>query len=764
LVQELNTMLSTPKGDFHLVELLSTDDAYPLYGDLVLEPEQSLQQATEQRDGHWGVAIDPILAERLGLKLNDRVNIGNLALQVRALVLAQPDRRLNANWRGAPVLLSQDALNASGLVHPASRIEYEYRVRTDQTARAWKRQFMAAFPDSEWEVRTFQDRSERIAERLDQIASGLLIVAFSTLFIGGLGIFNSISVYLESKRSTIATLKSVGMRNTHVAQVYLVQVALLAGVSGGLGLLVGAVLAWLGSQMLAQDLPMVMKHQDMLRAGTVAWLFGVITAYTFTLPALGRALCVEVSDLFRDQAAAPHGLSAAWRGATVIAVIVLTLLVLAVIPNFLFGLVFVLVVGVCLLFFEGVVRALKRLALNAEGRPWLLRHAAWRFAVANLHRPGTPLRATLLSMGSALTLLVASSVVVVSLLRMVHQTIPEQSPALILYDVMDDQKAAVQEQVQGYDSFHSMSLSPLVRARISAINGSLLRERPSDEIDWQEMARDEHKLSYLSGNIDGIRVVEGALWEAESMTLRAAQAGVDFLFAMEDREAEQMQLQPGDTVRFSLAGQEQTGLLTAIYSQRGIQTRFWFEAIFSDGALDPFITMYVGTVYMDDADALLLQTELAQAFPNVITVRTEELVASAAELLGKATQGLVVLASISLLVSVMVLTSVLAAGRTRQTYHAAIMHCLGARLSYIRAAIRLEYALLAVIVGMFAMLLGNAIAALILQFRLKIYAWDVYSLGVIIAFGASALVFGLGAHYLCRRLRVQPATLLKEAV
>ncbi|MDX1453700.1 MAG: ABC transporter permease, partial [Oleiphilaceae bacterium] len=46
LVQELNTMLSTPKGDFHLVELLSTDDAYPLYGDLVLEPEQSLQQAT----------------------------------------------------------------------------------------------------------------------------------------------------------------------------------------------------------------------------------------------------------------------------------------------------------------------------------------------------------------------------------------------------------------------------------------------------------------------------------------------------------------------------------------------------------------------------------------------------------------------------------------------------------------------------------------------------------------------------------------------
>ena len=54
---------------------------------------------------------------------------------------------------------------------------------------------MSAFPIVAGRCATFEDRSERIAERLGQIASGLLIIGFSTLFIGGLGVFSSIQSY-----------------------------------------------------------------------------------------------------------------------------------------------------------------------------------------------------------------------------------------------------------------------------------------------------------------------------------------------------------------------------------------------------------------------------------------------------------------------------------------------------------------------------------------------------------------------------------------
>ena len=60
--------------------------------------------------------------------------------------------------------------------------------------------------------------------------------------------------------------------------------------------------------------------------------------------------------------------------------------------------------------------------------------------------------------------------------------------------------------------------------------------------------------------------------------------------------------------------------LVAIYSQRRVETRFWLEAIFSDGVLDPFISRYVGTAYLDHDQALAAQTRIAEAFPNVVTV------------------------------------------------------------------------------------------------------------------------------------------------
>ena len=80
--------------------------------------------------------------------------------------------------------------------------------------------------------------------------------------------------------------------------------------------------------------------------------------------------------------------------------------------------------------------------------PALTRRFELRLALANLHRPGAPLRATLLSLGSALTLLVANAMVVASLVRTINDTIPEESPGLVLYDVLDDQLDSIVAAIQ----------------------------------------------------------------------------------------------------------------------------------------------------------------------------------------------------------------------------------------------------------------------------------------------------------------------------
>jgi hypothetical protein len=64
-----------------------------------------------------------------------------------------------------------------------SRVEYHYRVRLDGPGRptpaAWRDAFMAAFPTLESEARSVDQRSDRMAEVLGQIGSGLLLIGFS---------------------------------------------------------------------------------------------------------------------------------------------------------------------------------------------------------------------------------------------------------------------------------------------------------------------------------------------------------------------------------------------------------------------------------------------------------------------------------------------------------------------------------------------------------------------------------------------------------
>jgi len=753
---EVDTMLGTDTSGFLRVELQSTDGLYPLYGELVLQPNLDLQTVTAFQDDHWGVAIDPVLADRLNIGINDNVYVGGLIMKVRALVQYQPDRGLSADWRGTPVLIAEQALQASGLVQPGSRIDYNYRVRTGIGPEAWRERFYQAFPEGIWEVRTFNNRGERLSETLGQIASGLLIIGFSTLFIGGLGVFNSIQTYLQSKLSTIAVLRALGLRNRRLAMVYLLQVGILSGGASLVGSLAGGGLALTGAAVIASQVPVVTTLTSLIVPLVISICFGLLTAYTFALPAIGRALSVDPALLFRDMDGAATSTPRNWWLATVTGGVLIVMLVQIALPDPLFGLGFVVVTGFLLGLLDLIVKVIRHYARTLDDNPLLVNRFALRLAMANLHRPGSPLRASLLSLGSALTLLVACTLIVGSLVRTIHNTIPAESPALILYDISSDQLSPVVASIEQYPGTERLDTAPLVRSRLTEINGRLLEEiYDMNRKQIRDAAQDEYKLSYSSNNIDGVTLVRGAWWDNDN-------TGNMPKIAMEDREANQLDLTIGDRLTFVAEGRPLQVELAAVFKQKGIQTKFWFEGIVSDGDLDPFINRYVGAAYMDNQEAIAAQTRIAAIAPNVISVRTAMLLSTARELLGKASVGLAVVAGVSLSASLLVLISVMATGRTRQVYDATVLHSLGARITVIRRSLHMEYLLLAFITSVFAVVLGSAIALPLLNYRLKLPSEDLIWLGAITALSVSMVSLSLGSRYLLRRLRLRPAILLRS--
>ena len=755
---ELRTMLGTEAGDFTAVELQSVDDAYPLYGEVRFEPDLSLDEVVGKGpDGLWGAAFDPVLAEQLGVSTGDRVNVGSLSLELRALIVEQPDRSFRADVRGPPVIVDEGALDESGLLQPSSLVDYDYRVRTDAEPDLWRDELRAAFPSATWEVDTVGERGEFVSEQLDRVASVLLLVGVSTLLIGGLGVANSIGAYLQSKFRTLATLQSLGARAAQVAYVFVGQTVLLALSASAAGSFAGALVAWLASRALAARLPVESNPFDLLLPALTSTLFGVLAALAFALPTLGRTLTMRPALLIRGTNEVNGQLPKGYRLATFALLAGVTALLLVVVPDSLIGLAFVLAVTLLLLALEGIVRLMRRLAVSLGRWRALDGRFAARMALSGLHRPGTALRPMLLSLGTALTLLVASSIVIAATLRTLNETVPARAPALVFYDIQDDQLADFVDTVEGVAGFESVLTTPLVLGRLIEIDG----ERLAADADSARAleANDEQKFSNRTTGIDNIEVTRGAWWPDDH--------DGPPLVAMEDREADQAGVEVGDRLTFSILGERVEAELAAIYAQARFETRFWFEAVFSEGVMAPFVTRHVGSAFLADGADVAATADIGAAFPNVVTLRTARALDAARSVLAGAALALGIVAGVSLAASVLVMASVVAVNRQRQVHEASVLHALGTRRGTILGSVLVEYALLGAVLALFAAAVGGLLGAAVvvgwLELPLGGLLDGVWLTGLAVAAGASALCLSGGALWLVRTLDASPAVLLRRA-
>jgi len=753
-VLELRSMLGTPDGDFTVVELQSVDDAYPLYGQVQLEPQISLQQAVDQsaESGLWGAAYDPALVEQLGLQTGQIVSIGDLQVELRALILEQPDRSLRADFRGPPVIVDERALEASGLLSPTSLIDYDYRIRTDRDPVEWREELKAAFPDASWEVDTVKERGEFIGRRLDQVASVLLLIGFSTLLIGGLGVANSVGAYLQTKLHTLATLQSLGARAPQVASVYIGQITLLATLASTAGALTGTTVAWLVAKSLSDRLPIEPTLQTLLLPTLMAIALGVCTALAFTLPALGRTLSVPTGSLIRGLATGDEEIPKAYKLATIVISALGVLLLVWFVPEPLIGAAFVVFILLLLLLLDSIVNLISTTAEKLSHRSSLDGMFALRMAVAGLYRPGASLRPMLLSLGTALTLLVASALVIASTRNTLLETVPENAPSLVFYDLQKDQVQNFNNVVADTEGYKTHAVAPLVLGRLTRVNGENLTD--SSVAKRALEANDEHKLSYRLKNIDNTTVDRGEWWPDDY-------SGPP-LVAMEDREADQLELKTGDKLQFNIMGQNIDVTLAAIYTQARFQTSFWLEAVFTNEVLDPFISRHIGSVALTPGADIAAQSALGENFPNVVTIRTAKVLAATKSILSSASLAMMLIAAVSLSASVLVMASVVAVNRQRQIYEASVLHAMGTRMSDVMKSVVFEYGLLAVVLSLFAMVVGSILAQTMLTYWLKISSSGSFWTGALVAVAASTLCLFAGALWLLLTLKATPAALLKR--
>jgi putative ABC transport system permease protein len=745
-----------------LVELKGVDDRWPLFGAPKLAPSQDLGDVLAcEDDGVCGAAAEQTLLDRLHVTRGDLIRVGDATFRVMAVLQSEPDRISTGFTFGPRLLVSSKSLPATKLVTPESLVNYNYRialkaptadpVQARTAIAAFKTQADAKFPDAGWNIRDRSDAAPGIKRFVEQLTMFLTLVGLVALGVGGVGAGQSITAFLDRKRADIAILKAVGASGGFVFTVFFLQVMLVAIAATVLGAALGALLPFAAVWFYGEALPVPPTFGLYPVPLLLALAFGLLSAVAFAVPPLSRARAVPPASLFRDvvQPANPAGQNL-YRAISVGAALCVALLMFLVAPSPVFALEFL----------AGAIAALALLRLLAEGlrrtiaalpRP---KSPLVRLALANLVRPGAATGGIVTALGLGLTLLATVTLLNSTINAQVANALPARAPSFFFLDIQPNEADNFDRTITGFSSARDYKRTPMIRGRITALNGVPSAEaKVAPDAKWALSG--DRGITYAAAPPEGTIITAGKWWAA-------AYRGPT-LISLDDAVAKGTGLKIGNSMTLNVLGRSFEGRIASLRKVDFTTGGQNFVLVLSPGLIDKAPHAFLATVRVDDAQENAMYMAVTNRFANISAIRVKDAIQQVQGLLASLAQGVSAASLVTILAGLLVLAGAIAAGARARLYDATILKVLGATRARIALVYVVEYAVLGAATGLIALACGTLAAWVIAATVLDVpFTFDAQAVLVtVLGGGAATLLFGLlGA---LGALSVRPARRLRTA-
>ncbi|MEO4043720.1 ABC transporter permease [Hoeflea sp. CAU 1731] len=703
----LRSMARLPDGsDQTLVEVKAVEANYPLYGALETTPQLSSGDLLDPVDGRYGVAVAPLLLDRLGLARGDQLLLGNATFDIRATIDLEPDAFSDGFGFAPRLMLSQDGLDAAGLIRTGSLVEYGYKISlgdaaTEADIEAARIATESAFPEAGWSVRSRSNAAPSLTANIVRFSQFLTLVGLTALIVGGVGVANAVRAYLDAKRGVIATFKCLGASGEFVFSVYLIQMLMVASIGIVIGLVLGALMPIAAQAFLSGILPVSSDVTLYPGALLLAALFGVMTALAFALLPLGRARSVPATALFREQGFDASGLPARRY---IIAALLLVLMIagLAIYTSYDRFIATVFMGGIVFAFI--LLRLVSTLIEMLARRAPSVRSTPLRLAIGNIHRPGALTPSVVLSLGLGLALLVTLALIDGNLRREIGGALPEQAPNFFFVDIQSSEVDAFTTLVEQEAPEGQLSKVPMLRGRIVAFDGVDVREMevpPGGE--W--VLRGDRGVTY-SDMVPENSVLTAGEWWPENYSGEP-------LVSFSAEEAGELGVGVGDAVTVNVLGRNITARIASLRELEWESLSINFVMVFSPNTFAGAPHAWLATLNDPEAapaDESRILRAVTNAFPTVTSVRVKDALDVINRLMGQLAAAIRAAAGVALVTSVLVLAGALAAGNRARAHDAVVLKTLGATRRTLIRAFSYEYMLIGLATAIFALVAGGIAA------------------------------------------------------
>jgi putative ABC transport system permease protein len=658
--------------------------SYPLRGHIkIADAPFGASHSTDRVPKPGEAWIDARIVARLKISVGEPLRIGAQSFRVTEILDYRPDQGTGFVNLAPAALLNLADLEATQLIQPGSRVTYSALFAGAAPAVAEFRDYLVANKAAGERLREVDESSRQLNSAIDRASRFLNLASLASVLLAAVAVVMGARRYAHRHIDSVALMKCMGANQRFVLAISIIELTLLAAaavaIGASLGYLAQSGLAWLLRDFVRGELPAASLTPLPIALVTVmAMLIG------FALPPLLQLKNTPPARVLRKSIAAPplrYGLSYLLALAALVAI-----LWSLVRDTELVASVFAGVLGVGLLLTAagyGLVRLTGRLRGGVG--------VAWRYGLANVSRRGSASVVQIVAFGLGLMLLLLLAVVRGDLLADWRRSLPGDVPNNFLINIRPEERQRL-EEFMGAHGFGRPTMYPMVRARISAING-----RPSDSLSPGESGRSyierEQNLTWSAELMDDNQLIAGRWWTQ-------ADAGKP-LVSISSEYQKALHLKLGDQLSFDVAGEPLTVQVASIRKVRWDSFRPNFFLVFPPGLLDGAAGTYMTSVYLTAAQRPAL-VDLVRQFPTISVFDVDAMLKQIREIMDRATMAVQYVFLFTLAAGIVVLLAAVQATRDERRYESAILRTLGASRATVLQGVAAEFSALGLLSGTLA--------------------------------------------------------------
>jgi putative ABC transport system permease protein len=667
-----------------LAAVRAVTDGYPLRGQLKtsdrLLGEVTVTDAIPAPGEAWG---SPRLLARLGVDAGTKLEVGATTVRLTRILDFRPDEGWSFVDLAPTLLINEADLAATQLIQPGSRVAYRMLFAGDRGAvDAFKGLLEGQLADGE-RLRDIRDTNPQIRSSMERAGRFLNLASLVSVLLAAVAVAMAARRYSHRHRDRIALMKCMGASQATIMRSNVWQLLLLALGGGLLGSLLGF-LAQLGLAWLMRDLIGAALPPPGLSPAVLGMVTAVCILAGFALPDLaqmGKTPPLRV--LRHDLEPPPLRYGIGWL-AGVAAVLALLLWIMRD-------------TRLVLTIFGGAAATF--VALGAAG--WLLVRSlrgfrgaagvAWRYGLANIARRGRESVVQVVAFGLGLMVLLLLSTVRTDLMDTWRQSLPENAPNQFLINIQPQEVEPMRDFLRK-EGLDEPQFVPLVRARMTSINGKDVTQITFEDPQGERWARRDANLSWSGELQPDNRIVTGRFW---------GDAPVAPEVSVEQDFGQELGLALGDEVAFDIAGETVSATVTSFRTVEWDSFSPNFFMVFSPGVLDAYPATYITSLHVDDErrEAVL---DLMRNFPSVTAIDLDAVLSQVRDVMDKAALAVQAVFVFTLLAGLTVLWAAVQATRDERRYESAMLRTFGATRNRVLGSVATEFLAIGLLAGVLA--------------------------------------------------------------